>query len=124
VLARNETTAEGEFVRRFYDLELARWRNPIFALSWTAIHRITEDSPLWGATPAELASADANVIVSVVGFDETFSQTIHARHIYRREDIVWHARFLDVLMRAPDGRRWVDYRRFHDVVPIEPVREG
>jgi inward rectifier potassium channel len=51
LLARSETTLEGEGVRRFYDLELSRQRNPIFALTWTAIHFIDEASPLYGATP-------------------------------------------------------------------------
>ena len=41
VLARNETTAEGEAVRRFYDLDLSRRQNALFALSWTVIHPIT-----------------------------------------------------------------------------------
>src|SRR5438067_1243470 len=46
VLARNETTKEGEKVRRFHDLALQRERTAIFALTWTAVHPITPASPL------------------------------------------------------------------------------
>ena len=124
VFARDEVTAEGESVRRFYDLDLARPRTALFVLSWTAVHPIGASSPLQGATRAMLAGANAEVIASLTGFDETFSQTIHARHVYRPEDIVWQARFVDVLIRGSDGRRHVDYRHFHDVVRIEPSEEG
>ena len=35
-LARDEITAEGDFIRRIYDLTLLRSQNPSFSLSWTA----------------------------------------------------------------------------------------
>jgi inward rectifier potassium channel len=116
VLARNEVTVEGESLRRFYDLELVRGQSALFALSWTAIHPITARSPLQGATPASLAASGAEIIVSLLGFDETFSQTVHARHRYGPADIAWGARFVDILSRLPDGRQRIDYARFHDVV--------
>jgi len=35
---------------------------------------------------------------------------------------VWDARFADVMSVLPDGRRLVDYSRFHDVVSIADAR--
>jgi inward rectifier potassium channel len=117
VLARNEVTAEGESMRRFHDLELARRQSALFTLSWTAIHPITETSPLRGATPATLQAVDAEIIVSLLGFDEHFSQTVHARHFYRPSDIMWDARFVDILPLRSGVTRRLDYAHFHDVVP-------
>jgi len=54
VLAREETTREGEAMRRFHDLRLLRPQTALFTLSWTAIHPITDGSPLAGATPEDL----------------------------------------------------------------------
>ena len=116
VLVRNETTTEGEAMRRFHDLEMSRRQTALFALSWTAIHPIAAASPLYGATPESLATADAEIVVSLVGIDEQFAQTVHARHRYAAADIVWNARLADILFR--DGRREIDYTRFHDVVPL------
>ena len=82
VLARQELTVEGEEVRRFHDLSLSRHRNAIFAYSWTAIHPIDTDSPLFGATPESLSNPAPSLIVSLTGIDETFSQTIYARYSY------------------------------------------
>jgi inward rectifier potassium channel len=119
VLARSEVTREGIPLRRFYDLVLQRQRTAIFALTWTAIHPIDEHSPLFGQTPESLAAAEAELIASLTGIDETFSQTVHARWSYIASDLRWGARFVDILSRSPDGRRRVDYTRFHEVVPIE-----
>ena len=116
VLALTETTAEGEVIRRLLDLEMARAQNALFALSWTAIHPITAGSPLYRATRESLAAEEAEVIVSLTGLDESFAQTVHARHSYTATDIIWGARFVDILSRAPDGRRRIDYTHFHDVV--------
>jgi len=56
------------------------------------------------------------VIVSISGFDESFAQTIHARHFYRPEHILFDARFVDIMATGPDGRPTFDHDRFHDVV--------
>ncbi len=119
VLARNATTAEGESLRQLHDLRMVRERHALFALSWTAIHLITEDSPLYGATPQSLAASDSEIIVSLTGFDESFAQMVHARHSYVPDEIIWGARFVDILSRTPDGHRIVDYTHFHDVIRVD-----
>jgi len=117
VLIRTETTAENVLVRRVIDLPLVRNRNPSFGLSWTAIHPIKEGGPLFGATPETLAASDDEIVVSLTGLDETYSQTIHARRSYRAREILCGVRFADILTRLPDGRMEIDYRHFHDVIP-------
>ena len=115
-LARDETTAEGHRMRRFHDLRLARSRTPLFALTWMVMHPIEPDSPLCGASQESLRDQEVEIIVTLTGIDETFSQTIHARHSFIAENIHWGKRFADILTTTPDGRRAVDYGRFHDIV--------
>lgn len=115
-LARWERTQEGETMRRFYDLELVRQQNLIFALTWTAMHTIDERSPLYGATAQSLIDEGAELAISFVGLDETMSQTVHARWSYRPEEILWNQRYVDIVSILPDGRRRIDYRVFHDTV--------
>jgi inward rectifier potassium channel len=120
VLAREETTADGESLRRFYDLALERRQSALFALTWTAIHVIDEASPLHGASAESLRAVEAELVASVIGLDETFAQTVHARNSWIADEIVWNARFVDVLSRREDGRRVVDYSRFHETTPLQP----
>src|SRR6202051_3375222 len=45
---RNVVSAEGEQLRRFYELPLVRNEHPALALSWTLYHVLDEQSPLHG----------------------------------------------------------------------------
>ncbi|MHB8381623.1 MAG: ion channel [Candidatus Binataceae bacterium] len=115
-LTRVEQTAEGETVRRWYDLAMQRERSALFALSWTAQHRIDQTSPLFGATPESLTHEDAGLTVSIVGLDETFSQTVHARHFYAADSILFGKRLVDIMTFAPGAGATVDYAHFDDVM--------
>lgn len=117
-LVRNETTTEGEYIRRFYDLNLVRNHSPVFALTWSAMHPIDETSPLFGATQDSLRQDEAEIVIIFTGLDETFSQTIHARHSFVADEILWNRRFVDILLQTIDGKRIVDYTHFHDVAPL------
>ena len=117
---RNEVTKEGERLRRVSDLALLRSTTPAFNLTWTAVHAITPDSPLHGVTPESLAKSGTQIIISIMGTDETLAQTVHARHVYSAGDVRFGVRFVDILTGRPDGDAVVDYTKFHDVLPIEP----
>jgi inward rectifier potassium channel len=117
-LVRNEITAEGYVMRRFYDMYLLRGQTPLFALTWTVMHPIDEKSPLYGMTPEQMYEDDIEILVTLTGLDETVSQTIHARHSFVTEEILWNMRFVDILSKTRDGKRSVDYSRFHEVVPL------
>src|ERR687885_996783 len=117
-LLRDEVTMEGIFIRRFYDLKLLRSQTRIFALSWMVMHVIDEDSPLYGATPESLEEVQTDIVVTLTGIDETVSQTVHARHYYITDEILWNMRFVDIFSKKPDGRRVLDFNRFHDVTPL------
>lgn len=116
-LARNEITREGEFMRRLYDLKLVRTMTPIFAASWTVMHPIDVESPLFGLTPEAMVQTYSQLIVILTGIDDTFAETVHDRHIYRAEHILWNRKFMDILHRGSNGTRYVDYSYFHLTVP-------
>lgn len=119
-LVRDETSAEGIAMRRFYELRLTRARNPVFALTWMVMHRITPDSPL--ASFDASAGTYLELIVTLSGIDESFAQTINARHSFLAEEILVDHRFLDIVTIAPDGTRSFDYGRFHATERILPVK--
>jgi inward rectifier potassium channel len=117
-----ETTLEGETMRRPTTLKLERDKNPMFLLTWTALHPIDEDSPFFGADAMEkLRAMKAEIFVVLTGLDETLAQTIHTRYRYQLDDIVPNARFADILRMNEDGVRVIDFDKFHD---LEMVSEG
>ncbi len=114
--AREETSSEGIELRRSYELKLSRERNPQFSLSWTVMHPIDAQSPLYGIDPDLLAGQEASIVVTLTGTDETLSQTVFARSAYRADEILWGRKFVDILSETETGETLVDYRRFHDTV--------
>jgi inward rectifier potassium channel len=112
-----ETTAEGQFFRRFVELPLARGDSPILALTWTIFHVIDEQSPLFGLTAADLEAGDVSFVLLVSGFDENAAQDIHARKTYRHSDVAHGHRYADIISVDDDGRTGVNYHRFHDTSP-------
>jgi inward rectifier potassium channel len=116
-----ETTTEGDTMRRPLALKLVREKNPMFALSWTVMHEIDEDSPFHGPEGmAKLRAMGADIFVTLYGLDETLMQTVVARYRYSLDDIAFDAKFADLLTVHDDGTRVIDYDQFHDV---EPLRE-
>ena len=117
---RNEVTREGERVRRFVDLPLVRASSPSFLLTWTVMHQITRDSPLYRATVESLTAESAEMVMTMTGLDEVLSQTVHARHSYIPHEVVFGARYADVIApRKADGKAVLDFRKFHDTLPAK-----
>jgi inward rectifier potassium channel len=117
-LLRDEDTAEGVRLRRFYELPLTRYRTPVLAMTFTAMHEIDRDSPLYGASAASLEAQNAELVVTASGIDETIAQRVHARTSYLPHEILWDHRFVDVIGWTDEGSRVIDYRRFHDTAPL------
>jgi len=117
-LVRSEPDAHGGEVRRLHDVQLVRTQSSFFSLSWMVVHVIDESSPLWRATEETLRGTDTEIVVLLAGIDETLNQTVHARHSYGPEEILWNHRFADILTRTPEGGRAIDLDRFHDTVPL------
>jgi inward rectifier potassium channel len=115
-MLRDERTFECGVMRRFRDLQLVRSWTPVFALTWLAVHVIDETSPLYGSTPASLAASNAEIVVTVGGTDVIYAQSVQAQFSYVASEIVWNARFADVIEDGPEGRH-VNYDRLHDVEP-------
>jgi inward rectifier potassium channel len=79
--------------RNYRQLALERERVLFLPLTWTIVHPIDRDSPLWGLDAAELERLEAEVMILVKGYDDTFNQTVLARHSYRHDEIQWNRRF-------------------------------
>jgi inward rectifier potassium channel len=89
--------------RKFDVLSLERDSVLLFPLSWTVVHPIDETSPLFGKTAGDLHTLQAELIITLKGFDDTFSQIVHSRYSYRWDEIVWGAKFLPTFRVGPEG---------------------
>ncbi len=117
-LSRDEVTADGHHLRRFYELQVLRSHNPAFSLPWTLMHPINEQSPLYGFSAESLAESQSQIIISLSGIDETVSQNVHARHTYGANSIILNHQLVDIIHVIDARNRYVDLASFHHVVPL------
>ncbi len=93
VLSRLEKKEDGSPIRKYYGLKLERNLVNFFPSNWTIVHAITEESPLNGHTTNDLDDSETEILILVKGFDDAFAQTVHSRHSYIADEIVWNAKF-------------------------------
>ncbi len=115
VMSRFELN-NGMLQRKFYDLPLERREVMFFPLHWSIVHPIDEESPLFNVTANELKTSDAEFIILLNATDDTFSQVVHSWSSYKDDEIVWGAKFANILEEREDGSIGIDLRRIHDLV--------
>ena len=91
-------------VRRFYGLKLETKKVSFFPLSWTLVHDINEESPLYNFTQKDLEEADAEVLTLFKGFDDTYSQVVHSRKSYMYNEVIWGKKFISIIGQNEEGK--------------------
>ncbi len=113
--------------RSYSQLKLERTKVVFFPLSWTIVHPIGEDSPLWEMTLQDLEDRDAEFLILMSGIDETFAQTVHARSSYKPSEILFGKKFASVYNPvADDGTITMDVGLLSEVedAPLEAAVHG
>lgn len=85
MLIMDKGGSEDQFNKLYFDLELEDNEVYFFPLTWTLVHKITETSPLYGIGVKELIERNAEVVILVKTFDETYSQSLLRKHSYAQE---------------------------------------
>ena len=110
---------DGVLKRKFSELSLERRRISMFPLTWTVVHPITDSSPMHRLEKEDLERLQAELIILLKAFDDTFSQTVHARYSYRHEEVVWGAKFKPTFHINSDGDMVLDLDHLHDIEHVE-----
>jgi inward rectifier potassium channel len=82
-------------------------------LTWTIVHPITEKSPFFGKTAQDLEAVQAEVLVLIKGYDDSFRQTVHARYSYRHDELLWGKRFTPAFHIDEKGDMIVDLAKIN-----------
>ena len=93
---------DGKYMSRFYTLKLEISRINSLALSWTLVHALDENSPLYGYSMKDIENSKLEVMVGIKGFDDHFSNIVQQRTSYSHKEFVNGAKFLP-MFRAQAG---------------------
>jgi inward rectifier potassium channel len=108
--------AGGQQVRRYHLLKLERPEVMFLPLTWTVVHPIDQESPFWGKTPQDLERLQAEILILVKAYDDTFSQTVLARQSYRHDEIAWGKRFAPAFSVDARGDLVLELKRVGNTV--------
>ena len=106
-----EQDAQGQLRRNFAELKLERTKIFFLALTWTVVHPLDSSSPLFGKSAADLERLQAEVLILIRGYDDSFTQVVNTRYSYRWEEIEWSAKFAPAFDVAPGGHIVLDLGR-------------
>lgn len=108
---------EGVRTRRYYLLPLERGSVTFLPLTWTVVHPIDENSPMYGESVESLRQTQAEFIVLLSGFDETVAATVNQRTSFTPDEVLWGARFANafLLAQTTGSRVRFDMRKFDTV---------
>jgi inward rectifier potassium channel len=105
--------------RKFQPLTLERPLIQFLPLSWTIVHPIDEASPLWGQKPEDLVKKQAEFLVLIKAFDDTFFQIVHVRYSYRYDELAWGARFVPAFEPDAQGEMVLDLGKLSEITPAD-----
>jgi len=92
----------GVLTTKFFSLPLQLDKVMSLALSWTVVHPINEDSPLYNLTKEDIDHSKMQVMVNIRAFDEGYSNTVVSRTSYTWPEIIDHAKFNPMFRKMPD----------------------
>jgi inward rectifier potassium channel len=92
-------TENGQTSNKFFTLDLEYSKINSLTLSWTLVHPITEESPLFGISKEDFENTSGEIIIAIKTFDDMFSTTVAARSSYTFEEVVYGAKFNPMFSR-------------------------
>ncbi len=95
-------------LRHYYYLDLELRKINFLPTSWTIVHPINEESIFKEYTIEQLKEIKAEVLVQIVGFDDTYNQPINARTSFKIDELVVDAKFKDIYTIDQQGVTHVD----------------
>jgi inward rectifier potassium channel len=110
---------EDRLRRQFYELSLEISHVRSLALSWTLVHPITTDSPLYRLDPNDFERVHAEAILVIHAYDDTVGQPFYSRKSWTTSDLLRGYRFKPMFTDTPDGVVEMDLSKIDDAVEAE-----
>jgi inward rectifier potassium channel len=106
-----EISAEGRSFRYVHDLILSNATLPLFALTWTVMHRIDQHSPLAGYDAERFMESDARLFLTIEARDHALGAAVHDMRIYTAEEVLFGVHYAEAVTFDDQRRPIADLTR-------------
>jgi inward rectifier potassium channel len=107
----------GKKTNQFFNAKLETQKINALALTWTLVHPIDEESPLYNFKAADFANTQGEILVYLKAFDDTFSTTVVSRTSYTFDEICYGHKFVPMYNRNDTGTTTVIH--INETVKVE-----
>jgi inward rectifier potassium channel len=105
---------ENDQRRYFQPLKLERNKISFFSTSWTVVHPIEEDSPIYSMSHADMENCQIEIIVMFKAFDDTYARMIYDRSSYLFNEILWGKKFVPIFNNSDKSVMKIDIQKIGD----------
>ncbi len=98
---------DGTLENKFFQLDLEYHQVNALTLSWTLVHPINENSPLFNLKQADYDTIDGEILVFVKVFDDMYSANVVKRTSYLFNEVVYGAKFDLMYSKSADDSKTI-----------------
>lgn len=107
----------GEYVNSFYDLNLQFDSITYLPTTWTVVHEIDVNSPLYEFTDEEIAKQHGELLILMSYYDEAFNQEVYQMYSYSLKEIKIGYKFVKAYYYDAEGNMTMDHDLFDTIEP-------
>lgn len=111
-LSLSKENKSGEFTNEFYTLKLERQTIQFLPTTWTIVHDINKESPLFEFSEGDLTKQHGELLVMVSYYDESFNQVVHQMYSYILGDVKLNYKFVKAFYYNENGQMVLDHKLF------------
>jgi inward rectifier potassium channel len=97
----------GVVSNKFYNLPLEMSKINSLTLSWTLVHPIDEESPLFNLNQSDYKNTIGEILVYIKTFDDMYSSTVAKRTSYTFDEVVYGAKFTSMYSKNQSNTKTV-----------------
>lgn len=117
-IVEGDISASDNLIREYYNLPLEVDFVRYFPLTWTIVHEINEESPLYNMSVSEIKSKLAELLILVEAYDETYTQMVVRKHSYAESQWVSGVKFKKNFHADEDGTIILNIHQISDLEPL------
>ena len=114
-LALKTTDKDGVLKNNFFSLKLEREQITYLPTTWTIVHYINQDSPLYTYSDEQLVNLKAEILILISYQDDSFNQELHQPHSFILENIKVGFKFKKSFYFNNSGQLILDHNLFDEL---------
>lgn len=110
-LSIGEHNENNEYKRNFYQLALERDQVTYLPTTWTVVHEIAPESPLYKYKKEDLQTLNGEFLIMITYYDEAFNDEVHQIHSYTFQELLLDVKFQKAFHFDEDGYTVLDHQK-------------